>query len=90
MSTKSANLRGRGGRLRGGMLAGLLGLGRGAPLGTAGLVGLAGCMLHATGPTLETAATPASFTLPSTGGTLDSAAAVARGPLVLIFYRGHW
>lgn len=89
MNTKSANLR-CGGRLRSGMLAGALWLGGRAGLGAAGLLSLAACQLHSTGHTLETAAIPASFTLPSTEGTLDSAAALSKGPLVLIFYRGHW
>jgi hypothetical protein len=30
------------------------------------------------------------FSLPSTDGMLDSPAALMQGPLVLIFYRGHW
>ena len=75
MNKRSVNLR-CGGRLRSAALAGGL--------------WLAGCRLHATGPALAEAARPASFTLPSTSGTLDSAAALAQGPLVLIFYRGHW
>ena len=51
--------------------------------------GAAGC-LHGTAPALRVEATPAEFSLPSTRGMLDSRAAVAQGPLVLIFYRGHW
>lgn len=89
MNKRSVNLR-CGGRLRSAALAGGLWLASAGGLGTAGLVGLAGCRLHATGPALAEAARPASFTLPSTSGTLDSAAALAQGPLVLIFYRGHW
>lgn len=57
---------------------------------TASLGSLAGCQLHAASPTLPTAATPPTFTVASTEGTLDSAAALAKGPLVLIFYRGHF
>jgi len=54
------------------------------------VVGSVGCRLTATGPALPVAARPAGFVLASTQGPLDSAAAVAQGPLVLIFYRGHW
>ena len=74
--------------LLGPMFAGLLRLRPGLVM--AGLGGLAGCQLHAASPALPAAATPAAFTTGSTGGTLDSAAALAKGPLVLIFYRGHW
>ena len=58
-------------------------------VGAATVLGGAGC-LHGTAPALAVEATPAEFSLPSTGGMLDSRAAVAQGPLVLIFYRGHW
>lgn len=49
-----------------------------------------GCRLQTTGsqPAVQTAA-PAAL-LDSSLGVLDSRAALARGPLVLIFYRGHW
>ncbi len=49
----------------------------------------AGC-LHGTAPALRVEATPDMFSLPSTDGMLDSPAALMQGPLVLIFYRGHW
>jgi hypothetical protein len=42
----------------------------------------------ATPLSLRTVAPP--FSLPSTAGVLDSRAALAQGPLVLVFYRGHW
>lgn len=65
---------------------------RGGPALAAGLavVSAGGCQLRAVTPALPENATPPPFTLASTGGTLDSAAALAKGPLVLIFYRGHW
>lgn len=74
--------------LLGPMFAGVLRLS--PALVTAGLGGLAGCQLHAASPSLPAAATPAAFTVGSTEGGLDSAAALVKGPLVLIFYRGHW
>lgn len=77
-------------RLRAGALAGVLRLGLGSAVGLGALGGLAGCHLRATGPALASTATPAPFTLASTQGRLDSAVAVEKGPLVLIFYRGHW
>lgn len=65
-------------------------------VGLAGLLGLAllggplGCRLSpkAVPATEQALITP--FVAESTLGRLDSAAALAQGPLVLIFYRGHW
>lgn len=50
----------------------------------------AGCHVKTTGEplALETLAPPVK--LSSTMGELDSRQALARGPLVLVFYRGHW
>ena len=33
---------------------------------------------------------PVDFTLPSTAGDVALAEVLARGPAVLVFYRGHW
>jgi len=61
-------------------------------LGSLGLVaaGNAGC-LSTRGPSVPQGATAPSFTLKSHLGTdvsLDALA--ARGPVVIVFYRGHW
>ena len=51
---------------------------------------LSACRLKTTGaPLALQAATPATL-LDSTLGPQSSQSALAQGPLVLVFYRGHW
>ena len=50
----------------------------------------AGCRLQTTSEPLALQAVAPSLVLSSTAGTLDSKQAISQGPLVLIFYRGHW
>ncbi len=48
------------------------------------------CRLHTTGSQPALRAAAPALLLESSLGPLDSRAALAHGPLVLIFYRGHW
>ena len=50
----------------------------------------AGCRLRPEGQPLPLHAAAPPFEVASTAGTLDARAALATGPLVLVFYRGDW
>jgi hypothetical protein len=63
---------------------------RAAPWLLAALLFGVACRLAPAGRPLPTAATAPAFHLESTVGPLDVRAALAAGPLVLLFYRGHW
>jgi hypothetical protein len=54
------------------------------------LVTLAACHLTPVGSPLTAQATAPEVALDSTLGPLRSPQALAGGPLVLVFYRGHW
>lgn len=49
-----------------------------------------GCRVSPRGTPMAEQAVAAPFTAKSSLGELDMTAALGRGPLVLIFYRGHW
>lgn len=51
---------------------------------------VAACHLTPKAPPLLAAATAPQFAVESTLGPQSSQAALARGPLLLVFYRGHW
>ena len=51
---------------------------------------LAACRLTTKTPPLLAQAAGPAFAIDSTLGPLSSQEALSRGPLVLIFYRGHW
>lgn len=55
----------------------------GAPL-------LLGCALRGVKAPLAASGIAPALALPSTDGPMDSRAALAQGPLVLVFYRGDW
>lgn len=54
------------------------------------LTALSACRLHTTTPPLAAQAVTPAFTLDSTAGSLSAQSALSSGPLVLVFYRGHW
>lgn len=54
------------------------------------LTSLSACRLHTTTPPLAAQAAAPAFTLDSTAGSLSAQSALSSGPLVLVFYRGHW
>lgn len=54
------------------------------------LTALSACRLHTTTPPLAAQAAAPAFTLDSTAGSLSAQSALSSGPLVLVFYRGHW
>jgi hypothetical protein len=58
--------------------------------GLGALVLGAGCRVSPRGTPLAEQTVAAPFTAQSSLGELDAGAALGRGPLVLIFYRGHW
>lgn len=49
-----------------------------------------GCRVSPKGTPVAEQAVAVPFTAKSSLGELDLTAALGRGPLVLIFYRGHW
>jgi hypothetical protein len=55
-----------------------------------GLTALGACRLHTTTPPLAAQAAAPAFALASTAGPLDAQSTLAGGPLLLVFYRGHW
>lgn len=67
------------------------------PLARVALLGTAlfaltagGCRLATVGSPLATQTAAPAATLESTLGPLSTQSALAQGPLVLVFYRGHW
>jgi len=54
------------------------------------LAAFSACRLTSTGSPLLAQATAPAMVLESTLGPLNSQSALAGGPLVLVFYRGHW
>ena len=59
-------------------------------VGLACLLVASACQLKRTGPSLPPQSMAPPVVLESTRGPLDTQAAISRGPLVLVFYRGHW
>lgn len=54
------------------------------------LVALA-CRLRGSGPAVEVSTTAPEFALPDPDGAIVSLAELrARGPVVVVFYRGYW
>jgi len=50
-----------------------------------------GCRLKSTGKPVASEAIAPEFTLPDQDGNVTSLAGMrANGPVVLVFYRGHW
>jgi len=49
-----------------------------------------GCTLHPKIPPAATEIAMASFSVDTTQGKLAAQEALQSGPLVLLFYRGHW
>lgn len=61
----------------------------GLALGTS--VGAVGCRLQTEQESVQVEPTAPDFSLTAQDGTdVDLASLVARGPAILVFYRGHW
>ena len=56
----------------------------------AGCLATSGCALHPKSPPLAAQSALATFSVHSSQGQLSAADALQNGPLVVLFYRGHW
>ncbi len=56
----------------------------------AGCLATSGCALHPKAPPLAAQSALATFSVHSSQGQLSAADALQNGPLVVLFYRGHW